>query len=386
MTPELAARFAALPRLDRSNRMTAAIPCKICGGPAPFFDVKDFGIVDVFGPTGIIVPWHRCPACGFLFTTLCDDWTSDDFRRFIYNDDHLLADGDYLETRPRNTAAMMARLLADHRDMRILDYGSGIGLFARLMRESGFHRIEAYDPYSMPARPAGPFDIITCIETIEHSPTPVETLDDMRSLLADDGIILLGEVLQPANIDVIKCSWWYCGTRNGHVSTFADRTIVELCRPAGLIFHPAAAGPHALRRGSRFLDLAQRQGPALAYFRLGAPRSGAAAAFHGVEDIPGWQFRWTITDTIRWRVIVPPEAERVQILIPFCNQSRAGFAAECHIGLGDTQAVATIRESSLFAEFDAPMAGPVMVSLGTPPLREGANGAKGVGIGLRVVD
>jgi hypothetical protein len=238
----------------------------------------------------------------------------------------------------------------------------------------------------MPERPASHFDIITCIEVIEHSPTPVETLADMRSFLADEGVILLGEVLQPPDIDEVKCSWWYCGTSNGHVSTFADRTLVELCRRAGLIYHRANLGLHAIRLGQRFLDLANLRGPALEYFRLGAPRSGGAGLFHGVEDVPGWEFRWTAATSIEWSVVVPDEARRVQVLIPFRNQCRAGFAAECRIGIDGTDVIATIKEASLFAEFDAPMPGPATVMLRTPNLKEGNDSdARCVGIGLCVV-
>jgi hypothetical protein len=386
MTPEVAARFDALPRLDRANVLAAAIPCKVCSTPAPFFDVTDFGQTEIFGPTGIAVAWHRCPHCGFLFTPLCDDWTPDEFRRFIYNDDHTLIDGEYVDARPRGVVKWMAEMLADHKDARILDYGGGNGRFAQLMREAGFHRLEAYDPISIPERPVGPFDIITCMEVIEHSPTPVETLADMRSFLAEEGVILLSEVLQPADIDKIKCSWWYCGTRNGHISTFADRTLVELCRPKGLVYHRAVGGLHAMRRGQRFLDLANRQGPPLEYHRLGAPDHGTSEKFHGMEDIPGWRFRWTAAATIEWSIDVAPGTGRIQVLIPFRNQSRGGFASECRISLGDAEVTATVRESSLFAEFDAPDPGPVTVTLRTPPLNQGAGAdSRSVGIALRVV-
>jgi 2-polyprenyl-3-methyl-5-hydroxy-6-metoxy-1,4-benzoquinol methylase len=64
-------------------------------------------------------------------------------------------DTEYLDTRPRAVAALMARVLTGYRGMRILDYGGGVGLFARLMHEAGFHPIECYDPISMPMRPVG---------------------------------------------------------------------------------------------------------------------------------------------------------------------------------------------------------------------------------------
>jgi SAM-dependent methyltransferase len=386
MAPEATSLFAALPRLQHANATAASIPCKVCGVLAPFFDVVDFNKTVSgydFGPSGITVPWHHCRACGFLFTALCDDWTPGEFRRFIYNDDYPSLDPDYLKVRPQRTAKRVEGLLADHRDARILDYGAGNGVFAACMRDAGFRHVAAYDPISMPDRPTGPFDIITCVEVIEHSPRPAETVADMASLLDEDGAILLGETLQPPDIDTIRCSWWYCAIRNGHVSTYADRTFVELGRRAGLAFHRSAGDFHVLRRGLRFAKLAERVGPALAFFQLGAPGRRSADGFSGVEDIPGFQFQWTIAETIRWPLTIPPGISRVQIMVPFRHESRARFAAECMLELNGAAAPTTIRESSLCAEFNVQALDSAMVTLRTPPPTPGRE--RTLGIALRVV-
>jgi 2-polyprenyl-3-methyl-5-hydroxy-6-metoxy-1,4-benzoquinol methylase len=65
------------------------------------------------------------------------------------------------------------------------------------MAQLGFPHVASYDPFSMPVRPIGKFDVITCSEVIEHSPFPLRTLADMRSMLADEGCIVLSETLQP---------------------------------------------------------------------------------------------------------------------------------------------------------------------------------------------
>jgi len=191
MDQSLATRLAAIPRLDRANAAGAAIPCKLCGWPAQFFDLVDFNKCGSsghgFGPSGIAVSYHRCTACGFLFTTFCDDWTPDDFHRFVYNDDYWQVDVEHRSTRPRRIADQMQRVLAPFKACRILDYGAGEGLFAQHMRDAGFSNIFGYDPFLMPRRPEGRFDLITCFEVLEHTPSPLRTLIDMRSLLVDDG-------------------------------------------------------------------------------------------------------------------------------------------------------------------------------------------------------
>jgi hypothetical protein len=94
MDPSLASHLSMLPRLKRDNVLAGAVPCKVCDSPAAFFDVVDFNKSTggyAFGPSGINLAWHRCDSCGFLFTSFFDDWSPEDFRRFIYNDDSLLS-------------------------------------------------------------------------------------------------------------------------------------------------------------------------------------------------------------------------------------------------------------------------------------------------------
>jgi hypothetical protein len=136
MNSMLAFQLSLLPRLNRSNGFAGAVPCKVCDSPAAFFDVVDFNKTTggyVFGPSGVSLPWHRCEHCGFLFTPFLDDWTPDDFRRFVYNDDYILLDPEYLSTRPRAMAGHLSQLLAGFEGARILDYGAGANVFATRM-------------------------------------------------------------------------------------------------------------------------------------------------------------------------------------------------------------------------------------------------------------
>lgn len=50
--------------------------------------------------------------CQFIFTTAFDHFTKDDFRRYIYNQEHLLVDPDYPEARPRTNAAFLSSLFS----------------------------------------------------------------------------------------------------------------------------------------------------------------------------------------------------------------------------------------------------------------------------------
>jgi 2-polyprenyl-6-hydroxyphenyl methylase/3-demethylubiquinone-9 3-methyltransferase len=382
--------LAELPRLDRKHAQASSIPCKVCGSPAPFFDVVDFNkcvAAYAFGPSGETVSYHRCDACGFLFTAYFDDWLPSDFARFIYNSDYAALDPDYASRRPIGTAELMAKILRDFKGARILDYGAGGGIFAERMAQLGFSDVASYDPFSMPTRPVGRFDIITCIEVIEHIPSPCRAIADMLSFLSAEGCILLGESLQPADIGSIRGNWWYVAPRNGHISTFADRTLAALARQSGLIFHRGAGFPHALRplEAGPFAKLAGDLGPGLECYRLGAPGTWPATGFHGVEGIPGDQFQWTREKTLTWRITVPPGPLRlVQIMVPFMHQSRSGFDAQCRIEIAGEPAQTSIRESSLFAEAASVAPGDIDVIVHTPELTTSQDDTRQLGLAVKV--
>ena len=230
---------------DENFRAVAevAVACKVCGHQAKLFGVVDFNknceIVHgrkVLEPCGIPVYYHRCTACQFLFTTFTDGWTHEEFVRHLYNAEYALVDPEYADVRPRQTAQGMNQLWGKSKDIRILDYGGGNGVAAKVMREMGFANVETYDPFTpeFAGRPAGKFDLIVSIEVLEHSPTPKETVADMAGMLAEQGVMTVSTLTQPQDIDALGVNWWYLAPRNGHVSLYSGRALGEVARPLGL--------------------------------------------------------------------------------------------------------------------------------------------------------
>ena len=378
MKQELASRLAALPPLASVDPSLASLTCKVCCGAADFFDVTDFWKGSAFfrfGPSGIAVQHYRCRGCGFMWAPLFDDWTQEDFQRHIYNDDYGLVDGEYAGPRPKRTAEHMARWLEGFENARILDYGSGTGLFTQHMQEAGFKQVSGFDPFSQPTRPSGRFDIITCFEVIEHSPTPVETMRDIASFLAEDGCIILGESLQPPDIAKLRCGWWYCMPRNGHISFYTDRSMVVLAAQSGLLFHPGN-GRHGFSRasGGKFAELARRISPPLFPIALGAPVAGAElaetrAAWHGVERFAGVPTRWSRGAELSWRVSVPPCAPLIaRIRIPFVGQVRPEFAAESRLLVNGVTVETLVADGAVTAECVIAENAEVGITLRTPPV------------------
>ncbi|MEI8196898.1 MAG: class I SAM-dependent methyltransferase [Phycisphaerae bacterium] len=232
------------------------IRCKCCGAAARRYGVVDFhkhcetqrgGMLEL---SGIPIYYHRCVACGFIFTSAFDGFSNADFTRVIYNADYAALDPDYAETRPLGNARLVTQLLAAQREVRLLDYGGGNGRTAELLRQAGFGRVASYDPF-VPAhadRPAGRFACIICFEVMEHSPQPIQTLQDLDSLLEDDGLILFSTLLQPPNIHELGVNWWYLAPRNGHISLYSKEALATLWRQRGFKFGSFNEGLHVACR------------------------------------------------------------------------------------------------------------------------------------------
>jgi hypothetical protein len=371
MDERLSATLNALPPLDRQRARTMGLTCKICGSTAPFFDMTDFwkgSEFYPFGPSGVAVSYYRCETCGFMFTPFCDDWATPDFRRHIYNDQYTMVDSEYSAIRPQRSADYMAKWLDGCQDARILDYGSGTGLFAEHMRMAGFRRITSYDPFTESARPSGRFDIVTCFEVIEHSSTPVETIRGMAALLDDDACVLVGESLQPPDITTIRCSWWYCMPRNGHISLYTDTALSAAAAQAGLIFHRGDS-LHAFSRpaGERFAALGDRISAPMIPIVLRAPGDGRDPLWHAVERFSGSPTRWTASQEISWRISIPTSRPALAVIrIPFVSEVRPGFATDSRVLVAGTAAKVRVVSRSIVAEATVGEATCTNVTLRTP--------------------
>lgn len=211
--------------------------CKICGGEAPLYGVVDFHRACVIphgtrlSLSGVPVYYRRCERCKFLFTDAFDDWSTNEFKTHIYNDEYKLVDPDYETKRPRDFADFIARYWGAIKEQaRILDYGGGNGTLCAMLRENGFHTALTYDPMvtAFASRPEGKYDLVTSFETLEHVPDPIGSVADIIEYSAEPGLILFSTLVQPADFDQQRLNWWYVGPRNGHVSLFSKQALAIL--------------------------------------------------------------------------------------------------------------------------------------------------------------
>ncbi|MCE5241665.1 MAG: class I SAM-dependent methyltransferase [Syntrophobacteraceae bacterium] len=330
--------------------------CKICGGESRLFDVVDFNKFCspdpyAYGMSGISVPYYRCGFCDFTFTDMIDDWTIDDISCYIYNRDYIKVDPEYAGPRPVRTAEFMSHALVGCEDLRILDYGSGSGIFSGEMERLGFRFVENYDPFSSPYRPAGLFDIIILSEVMEHVQNPLETFLSIKEMLNDGGAIIIGQNLQPDNILEIRGNWWYIAPRNGHISTYSQTTFSIMAHKAGLIFmdYKCNSGNYSFSRAcvrDEIANALKSFGSPVRIVRLRADAFSDCGQYHGLESSDGKGFRWTARSEISWS-LDPFTSGRTLIDIPFLMEIESGFAEKCTVQLNGQAIAAKVRSTSL---------------------------------------
>jgi SAM-dependent methyltransferase len=245
-------------------------PCALCGGETvqPLWEAVDrkrgrwtYHVV-------------RCTGCGFLFRhpgirpeRLGDLYAKEGYKKFLT--------GRYSSKRARRYELVMdafAPVFAGGSGRRLLDFGSGAGLFLELAHRRGFdgHGVDlsrasvevargrpggakAYfgSPLEVPEIAAGGFDVITMWSVLAHLPRPVDDLTMLRGLLAPDGVLLILTV--NANSLLLK-AWrrrWNGFTPN-HLVFFSPATLRLLLREAG--FGAVLSGPmygDRIERGAR---------------------------------------------------------------------------------------------------------------------------------------
>jgi len=235
--------------------------CKVCGGDAHPFDLVDFNkscdsCLYPLGLSGIPVIYRLCNQCQFIFTDFFDGFTSEQWQRYVYNDDYVKVDSDYLDVRPRRNARELIAFLDGRRDSIIgLDYGGGNGLTAALLRENGW-AFDSYDPFGhtdlSPDR-IGRYNFCSAFEVFEHTPDPVGSLRDIIEKTRSGRLmILIGTGVNDGVVSKeTRLSWWYAAPRNGHVSLYSRKSLQTLAANFGLTYTTvrAKSTTHLLARG-----------------------------------------------------------------------------------------------------------------------------------------
>jgi SAM-dependent methyltransferase len=218
----------------------------------------------VFAPSKILVPYFACARCSFVFTDMMDDWTPEQFKEAIYNNEYIKADPPIpgrtdVPIRERPAYAIgwnIANAFEGNQSaMSVLDFGSGgdPGPTGLALRDRNF-RVFSYDPYrsDAPALPSEHFDLIIAIEVFEHCHDLQNLTTFMNERLAPEGLLWIQTLLHPHPTPPNVLDSWYIAPRNGHISIFSLPAIATLFRRVGINVVITSMGLFGFKRPPRF--------------------------------------------------------------------------------------------------------------------------------------
>lgn len=241
---------------DSGQFLLNGITCPICessGDSVTPYDCIDFNrhCADNFG---VVLPlsmksvyYFRCETCDFVFCPEIHSWTPEQFKELIYNDEYIIADPEFSETRPGRHANFINDFFGSVKDnINLLDYGGGEGRMSDILSQKGFS-ITSHDPFFSRNQPPAlhSADLITAFEVFEHTPSPIKMMEDIVSLLKPDGIVLFSTFETDGQLSFPgRLNWWYAGPRNGHISLYSMRSLSVLASRFGLKHARLAQGIH----------------------------------------------------------------------------------------------------------------------------------------------
>jgi hypothetical protein len=234
-------------------------PCKICGSETYPFDIVDFNkscelSFYPMGLSGIPVLYRRCSKCEFIFTDFFDNFTGEQWRKYVYNDEYAKVDPEYLHIRPRHNARMIDAFLAPWKKSIVgLDYGGGNGATKDLLRANGW-AFDSFDPFAHNDMSPGRlerYNFCSAIEVFEHTTDPAGSLSAIMERVSPDRlIVMVSTLLNDKRVpNETRLSWWYAAPRNGHVSLYSSKSLMILGAAFGLSYTNVGTGPVLLTRG-----------------------------------------------------------------------------------------------------------------------------------------
>jgi hypothetical protein len=200
--------------------------CRVCAQESPFFAKGK--ILNKYE-----ISYFKCQNCGFVQTEE-PYWLDESYSEAINRSDvGYVARNEVLS---KVTKALIKRFFDT--EGRFLDYGTGYGLFVRLMRDFGFnfYGVDKYcdivfaKDFEIKENESG-FELVTAFELFEHLVDPFE---EMKKLTAYSDSIFFSTELYPASSPK-PGEWWYFGLEHGqHLSLYSAKSLSVLAERFGL--------------------------------------------------------------------------------------------------------------------------------------------------------
>jgi len=192
-----------------------------------------------------------------------DEWSAEDFKNNIYNEEYDRINPPipgqenvpFKETPSYQKGLFIASLFdASQNEIRILDFGAGgnPGATGQALIDQGFS-VDSYEPFRADCpEPKGRYDLIICIEVLEHCHDPANIAGYMKKLLSRDGLIWIQTLLHPAPTPPDILDSWYIAPRDGHITIHTFLSLTILFNQLGLNFVQTARGLFAFGKPPTF--------------------------------------------------------------------------------------------------------------------------------------
>lgn len=235
--------------------MTGGVSCRVCGST----DLKEVRASTINQPLssdnfsitdddyGRCAAVWRCRGCGLL---QCPD-IGEVLAYYQTLKDPAYEDGREQRLLQAQRILKLAARYVAPKGARLLDVGAGSGILLQAAQDMGFaeatgvepshwlaargkeHGLNVIEGVLPNAQVQGPYDLITCVDVIEHVEDPMGMLRDMKALLSPQGVLL---VVTPDSASltarIMGRRWWHY--RIAHITYFSAATLRTACRKAGL--------------------------------------------------------------------------------------------------------------------------------------------------------
>ena len=234
---------------------TEAVACCVCHREGrPIYDLDPFGVV-------------RCQRCTLVFVS---PRLRPEALQRLYGDPTYhsgMYDGSRgaMFLQRRWTAGRLELAIGElgrpADGVRLLEIGSGRGMFLAAARTAGFHvtGVELSEDASAHARKRygvtvhtsqldaapleGRFDVVCAWDTIEHVPDPVAFWAAVRGLVADDGVVLFSTpYISSVPARLLRARWWTLKPTE-HIWQFTPRTHRTVAEQADMTVTKTVRSP-----------------------------------------------------------------------------------------------------------------------------------------------
>ena len=204
---------------------------------------KKYSLVNSdYGITGEL---HRCKNCGFVQWSMIDD----NEVISLYEPLEDTSFDSICKARVIQQIKILKRIKKYRLSGKLLDVGAANGLFVSEAIKMGYHAeglepsewfyrkaVEKNLPFHHGTLPhpnaAGPYDVITLIDVLEHVQNPVALLSKIHKIIAKDGIlVVVVPDIESFPAKLLKWKWW--NYKPGHIGYFNKKNLELAMKNAG---------------------------------------------------------------------------------------------------------------------------------------------------------